>query len=194
MSIYHLGLIKRWPHLKSENIKLSLYFLKHGEKITTSRTIKDLENTKNLVINTIREIQKRIEDNNFPPYPSPLCGWCGYKPMCPMWKHEFQSQSSNVKSQKEIEEIIREYFELKGQNTKNNKRLAELQGLVFEFMNQEGVERVFGESGYLTRASQERFVYNMEKIKTILEDIGKWNEVIAKKSFTTLKASKKTVC
>ncbi len=195
MSIYHLGLIKRWPHIKPENIKLSLYFLKHGEKITTSRSEKDLENTKNFVIGIIHEIKKRVQNNyDFPPFPSPLCDWCGYKPMCPMWKHEFQkSQISNLKSQKDLEPIIKEYFELRGQNNKNNKRLAELQGLVYEFMNQENIERVFGESGYLTKTLQERLVYDMEKIKQILEKINKWDEVATKKTFTTLKASKKKI-
>ena len=53
MSIYHLGLIKRWPHLTPEKIKLSLYFLKHGEKIVTRRSPEQLEETKMLVINTI---------------------------------------------------------------------------------------------------------------------------------------------
>ena len=31
LSLYSLGLQKRWPHLSGEDIKLSLYFLKHGE-------------------------------------------------------------------------------------------------------------------------------------------------------------------
>ncbi len=191
MSIYHLGIVRRWPHIKPESIKLSLYFLKHGEKITTGRSPEDLEKTKNFVIGTIQEIKERIKNNDFPAYPSPLCGWCGYKPQCPMWKHEFQSKISNLKSQKEIEEIIKEYFELKGQNTKNNKRLKELQISVFEFMNHEGVERVFGEGGYLTKAIQERLVYDMEKIKQIMEELGRWNEVATKKTFMALKASKK---
>ena len=34
LSLYSLGLQNRWPHLKPEDIKLSLYFLKHGEKLT----------------------------------------------------------------------------------------------------------------------------------------------------------------
>ena len=32
MSIYQLGLMKKWPHIDSDKIKLSFYFLKHGEK------------------------------------------------------------------------------------------------------------------------------------------------------------------
>jgi hypothetical protein len=197
MSIYHLGILRRWPHLKSKNVKLSLYFLKHGEKITTSRSQENLEKTKNFVIDIIKEIKNRIGKNDFPAFPSPLCGWCGYKPMCPMWKHEYVNLSakggsaSGGKSQKEIKEIIKEYFELKEQNSKNSKRLVELGALVYEFMNQEGVERVFGENGYLTRVLQERLAYDMIKIKQILEELGCWTEVVKKKQFFTLKATKK---
>lgn len=192
MAIYHLGLVKRWPHVQSEKIKLSLYFLKHGEKITTSRSSEDLEKTKNNVLNSIREIQNRISKNDFPAYPTVLCGWCGYKPQCPMWKHEYmKSQVPDIKSQNEIEEVIKEYFSLKEQNNQNNKRLQELQVSVYEFMNQEGVERVFSEKGYLTKAIQERLIYDMKKIKQILEELNRWNEVIQKKQFSTLKATKK---
>jgi putative RecB family exonuclease len=191
MSIYHLGILKRWPHISPENVKLSLYFLKHGEKITTGRSLADLENTKASVIGLISEIKKRMENNfDFPPYPSPLCGWCGYKPMCPMWKHQYASSQQKIDSG-QIENIIKEYFELKEQSTKNSKRLAELGGLVYGFMNSEGVERVFGESGYLTKTLGERFVYDMDKIKKILEEIGRWDEVSQKKQFLSLKATKK---
>lgn len=189
MSIYQMGILKRWPHIKPENIKLSFYFLKHGEKITTSRSPEDLEKTKTFIIKTVGEIKKRIADNDFSPFPSGLCNWCGYKPQCPMWKHQFSNLSAKGgKTQNDIELIIKEYFDLKGQNIKNNKRLTELQGIVYEFMNQENVERIFGENGYLTKVLQERLVCDMEKVKKILEEIGKWNEVAKKKQYFSLKA------
>jgi putative RecB family exonuclease len=197
MSIYNLGVIKRWPHLKTENVKLSLYFLKHGEKITTSRSLENLEKTKILIINLINEIKEKIKNCDFPAFPSPLCEWCGYKPMCPMWKHQFQKSSPCGRSpegrQNEIEEIIREYFDLKEQNNKNNQRLKELQISIYEFMSSEGVERVFGENGYLTKTLQERLIYDMNKIEQILVDLGRWNEVVKKKQFSILKASKKKI-
>ncbi len=189
MSIYHLGISRRWPHVKPGNIKLSLYFLKHGEKITTSRSQEDLEKTKIFVIGLIREIKGRLEKKDFPPYPTALCGWCGYKPMCPMFKH-FYLKKSEPKSQEEINSAVREYFELKNKNQENNKRIAEIQALIYQFMKQESVDRVFGENGYLTKALQERLVYDMKKIKEILEEMGKWDEVTTKKQFPTLKASK----
>ncbi|MDO8555397.1 MAG: hypothetical protein Q7R75_02430, partial [bacterium] len=54
----------------------------------------------------------------------------------------------------------------------------------------ENLERVFGEEGYLTKTTQEREIRDMKKIKQILEEMKKWDEVCAKKQYTVLKASK----
>ncbi|MBU2633130.1 PD-(D/E)XK nuclease family protein [Patescibacteria group bacterium] len=157
LSIYSLALLKKWPHLSPENIKLSLYFLKHNEKIETKRTLEDLEKTKEEILKKINEIQDLIDKKvEFIPTPSALCEWCGYKKMCPMWRHQYQSQTSNLKSQKDINFIIEQYFALKDQNTQNNRQIKVLQTSVSDFMDQEGVERIFGENGYLTRIMQER--------------------------------------
>jgi putative RecB family exonuclease len=193
LSIYHLGLMKRWPNLDPGKIKLSLYFLKHEEKISTTRNAEQLENTKKNILKIIAEIEKKIKDNDFPPIPSGLCDWCGYRQMCPMWKHLYKSEARNPKSETEMQEIIKEYFDLKNNNQQNSKRLSELQILIYGFMQEQKVERVFGESGYLTRKMQERFIYDMKKIKEILEELGKWNEVVSKKQYQVLSASKKKV-
>jgi CRISPR/Cas system-associated exonuclease Cas4 (RecB family) len=179
MSIYHLGLIKRWPHLDPHKIKLSFYYLKHGEKISTSRTAEQLEETKKYIFKAIGEINERIKDNyNFPPYPSGLCDYCGYRQMCPMWKHLYDQKYAKLDDSK-IREIVKEYFELKEQNEKNSERLNELKTIIYGFMDDQKIGRVFGEEGYLTRKIQERFSYDLEKIKEILEPVGKWQEILS---------------
>ncbi len=190
LSIYNLGLIKKWPHLDPADIKLSLYYLKHNEKIETKRTPAQLENTKKEILEEINEIQNT---KDFIPTPSALCDWCGYKKICPMWKHLYQSQISNLKSQKEIEKDISEYFELKNENKKNNKKIAEIQANVYNFMNEEKVERVFGQDGYLTRTVQERASFDTKEMKKILDELGKWDEekFVKKIKVTSLKASGK---
>lgn len=196
MSIYHLGLTKRWPHLDPSKIKLSFYFLKHGEKISTSRSPEQLENTKKFILKTIDEIEQKIKDNyNFPPLPSGLCDWCGYRQMCPMWKHLYEKKyaKDKIKNEAELETAVKEYFEIKTQGDKNNERLDELKMLIFAFMDEQKVERVFGEEGYITKKLSERNIYDMKKIKEILEELGKWNEVATKKQYTTLTASRKKV-
>ncbi|MFH1608759.1 MAG: PD-(D/E)XK nuclease family protein, partial [Patescibacteria group bacterium] len=178
MSIYHLGLIKRWPHLSPQNIKLSFYFLKHGEKVSTSRSAEQLEKTKEKIISTINEIEERKNNNfDFPPYPSPLCDWCGYRQTCPMWKHLYESQYSKLDDD-QVKKVVLEYFELKKQNEINDDRLDELKSVIYGFMDDKKIERVFGDDGYLTRKIQERFSYDMSKIKEILEPINKWQEIL----------------
>lgn len=196
LSIYHLGLVKRWPNLDPSKIKLSLYFLKHGEKISTSRNGEQLGHTKRAVLKIIDEIQERTKNNfDFPPLPSGLCDYCGYRQICPMWRHLYDKKfaKDKIKGQEELDKAIKEYFDLKNDSEKNSKRLSELKVLIGNFMEEQKVERVFGEEGYLTKTIQERFVYDMKKIKEILEEIGKWNEVATKKQYTTLTASRKRV-
>lgn len=194
MSIYHLGLTKRWPHLDPSKIKLSFYFLKHGEKISTSRNQEQLENTKKIILKTIDDINERIKDNyNFPPLPSGLCDWCGYRQMCPMWKHLYDKKyaGEKIKNEAELEAAVKEYFDIKTQGEKNNERLNELKMLIQSFMDEQKVERVFGEEGYITKKLLERNIYDIKKIKEILEELGRWQEVATKKQYTTLTTSRK---
>jgi len=182
MSIYHLGLMKRWPHLDPNKIKLSFYYLKHGEKISTSRSAEQLEGTKKYIFKTVGEIAEKIKDNyNFPPYPSGLCDYCGYRQMCPMWKHLYEKEyaKNKIKNQEELNAAIKEYFELKAKNEENNECLDQLRTVIYAFMDEQKVDRVFGEQGYLTKKVQEKFSYDLEKIREILEPIGKWQETLS---------------
>jgi len=180
MSIYQLGLMKKWPNISPAKIKLSLYFLKHGEKISTSRTLEQIEETRKFILDTIIDISEKTKTGEFPPYPSPLCDWCEYKQMCPMWRHMYrkQNEKEKVKNQDELNQIIGEYFRLKDQNSQNNDRLDELKTFVYGFMDEQGVERVFNSDGYLTRTTKEKNVYDLEKIKEVLNPIGKWDDIL----------------
>lgn len=180
MSIYQLGLMKRWPHINPNKIKLSFYFLKHGEKISTSRTLEQIEETRKLILGTIIEIGEKTKTGEFSPSPSPLCDWCEYKQMCPMWRHMYrkQNEKEKIKNQDELNQIIGEYFRLKDQNSQNSDRLDELKTFIYGFMDEQGVERVFNSDGYLTRTTKEKNIYDLEKIKEVLSPIGKWDEIL----------------
>ena len=205
LSIYNLGLLKKWPHLDPEKIKLSLYFLKHGEKAETKRTKEDLENTKTEILKTIREIEDLIKkEKEFIPTPSGLCDWCGYQKMCPMWRHLFQSQISNLpatrdlaqrdKSQKDqIPALINKYLELDDQTSQNKRRLAEIKAQIDNFMSQEDITRVFGENAYFTRITQEKEVFDSKKAQEALKKMGKLKEFLKKRQFSTLRLTKKKI-
>ena len=60
-------------------------------------------------------------------------------------------------------------------------------------MDQEHIERVFGENGYLTRVLQERTSFDNAKMKKALQDAGLWDEpqFVKKTSYKSLKIGKK---
>lgn len=179
LSLYSLGLQKRWPHLKPNNIKLSLYFLKHGEKLSTVSNEETTGKAKSHVLKTIFDIEEKLRKNSvFEPMPGPLCDWCGYKPMCPAWRHLYSDKQQVISNKADIDKIIKEYFEIKIANQRNDKRLAELQGQIKDFMEKEDLTRVFGDDGYISKNIQQRYEYDWEKIKAILSPIGKWEEVL----------------
>lgn len=180
MSIYSLGLQKRWPHVKPNEITLSLYFLKHGEKLSTTRTPEATEATAQDVLNTISEVQQKLSTGErFEPKPGPHCDWCPYKPICPAWRHLYRKQEAGSMKQEEVDAALKEYFQLLKNQRENVMRLGELKSQIAAYMEAEGFERVFGENGYLSRSLQKRYAFDFEKVRQILEPLGKWEEVLA---------------
>jgi len=177
MSIYHLGLIRRWPHLENRKIKLSLYFLKHGEKISTIRDEQSLQETKRSVLSIIKEIEKRSKNSDFSPTSGPLCDWCGYKPTCPIWMHLYKKDETEPNEAK-IQETLKEYFELKEKTLENASRIKEIQIILSDYMRQKNALRLFCGEGYVSKTIKTSVKYDLEKVREILEPLGKWPEIL----------------
>ncbi|HEY4497477.1 MAG TPA: PD-(D/E)XK nuclease family protein [Candidatus Paceibacterota bacterium] len=172
LSLYHMAIQHRWPHLAPENIALSLYFLKHNEKITTHRTQQDMEHTKERVLDAIEDIEQRIFQNNFSPTPSALCEYCSYKPLCPAWKHLFVKDKT-VPDEAQLQQALQEYFTIKEDETKQTRRIIELHNIIKSYMSAHRIERVFDDEGRsVGKKMQQRFGYDFEKIKLLLQESG----------------------
>ena len=179
LGLYHLALSVRWPQIKPGDIKTSLYFLRHNEKISTTPTKDTLKNTKDYILSTIREIEERTESGQFPPTPGPLCDYCGHRKICPMWSHEYKNKEVDIKSEEEIVAAIQEFFEIKNLEDTNKKRLAHLRADILAYMESKKINRVFGTPGYITKTAQERVSFDMDKVKELLTKSGKWEAILA---------------
>jgi len=58
---------------------LSYYFVEEGTKLSTTRTDRDLQETKA----ELKETVEKIKTGAFEPTPGMLCSWCDYKTICP---------------------------------------------------------------------------------------------------------------
>lgn len=180
LSLYSLGLQKRWPHLKSEDIKLSLYFLRHEEKLSTTVNPETTEKTRAHILKTIAEIQERISaGKDFEPIPSALCNWCGYRPMCPAWRHLYKKETGTPPLEaNEADAAIAKYFELKKTEKQLEGQLKNLQDQIKAYMDQEKLTRVFGDYGTISKKLIQRYAYDLEKIKALLSPLNKWESIL----------------
>jgi len=174
LSIYLHAFLKRYPKEidNLSNIKVSLYYLKHGVKLTAMRTKEHLKESEQLLLDTI----KTMESGKFEPIISPLCDWCGYQKYCPMWKHKFKEEGK-MDSQ-EIKSAIDGYIEAKARELKIKKEIEELQEKISEYMDLEDVDRVFGEQGVIARILRKTYKYDKKKIKEVLEPLDRWEDVL----------------
>lgn len=174
LSVYTRAFLKRYPkeHDALQNITVSLYFLRHNVKISSTRTEEQLKELDEKFLETIRD----IEAQKFEPRVSPLCDWCGFQRICPMWRHKFKDERK-METQ-EVQEAITEYLDIKNRSTADRKRLAELQSLIVRYMDQEGVERVFGETKIIERTVRATYAYDVDSVRRILEPSGLFARVI----------------
>lgn len=173
LSIYLLAFLHMYPKERDniKNLRVSLYYLKHGQKLTATRTFEELDQVQKVFLDVISAIQKE----QFEPRVSPLCDWCGYQERCPMWRHKFETEKIE---NKEVQEAIEEYVRIKKEASSQRKRIAELQKTIAKFMEQEGVKRVFGTDTIVEQTIRQTFDYNKGDLKDILEPEDRWEDVI----------------
>lgn len=174
LSIYLKAFLNRYPKEVNnlDKITVSLYYLKHGVKLSSKRTKEQLEQLEKTFLDVIH----LIEEEKFDPILSPLCDWCGYQKICPLWKHKFKD-THKVETD-EVREAIHEYLDLKNTLSEEKLRLAKLQALILQYMEQEDVDRVFDDQGIIGKTLRKTYKYDEAKLRTLLEPLDKWEAVL----------------
>ncbi len=85
MALYQMGISHRWPQFK--DIELKQIFLKPDVAMTTVMPPEKIDEIRYGVFQTIRDIERAVKDDNFPPHESQLCNWCLYYELCPAKRH-----------------------------------------------------------------------------------------------------------
>ncbi|MCI0679874.1 PD-(D/E)XK nuclease family protein [bacterium] len=178
LGAYRLALALRWPHLDEGKIKTSLYFLRHGEKLTAKPRTDALAFTKSEFLKTIRDIEKRRENGDFPATPGPLCNWCGFRNICPMWSHEYKKAEEQSPDEETVAAAVRDFFEAGEKIKELEAQENNAKKIINAYMDKNEIARVFGSYGYITRSMQERVSYDLPALKDVLLEAGVWNDIL----------------
>lgn len=175
LSVYWMAVREQWPNRDIRGTVVSLYFVKHQEKIQSRRTSEQIEETKR----SIRDIVSSIQQSKFSPTPSALCDYCEYRKECPMMKHKYRHERK-AQSEESASVLVKEYIQLKDEEKKLKKRLKELSAELLHFCREHDLGRLFGPENDFSIALSERvtYQYDEQQLQDILKSIGRWDEVL----------------
>ena len=171
LSIYHMAAREIWG---IEPERLTLYYLLPGQRMTTGRTARDMDELRR----RIGIVAERIGAGMFQPRQNPLCDWCEYQPLCPLFRHRYEREQGDPAPR--MTEIVDEWIALKRKGREVYRRLDELAGLVNAFADEHGYRRLFGSDGAaIDRRAQHVTAPIDEKVREILEPLGLWELVLS---------------
>lgn len=181
LSLYHLAVQSLWPDLVMRyhgNISVSLYFLRHGEKISVKKTEDELEKTKRELIEYIRLIEDAIATNSFEPKHSSLCSMEPYSRFCPFFSDKYRVNKPPLLNKQEVNNAVKSYVELKEQEKTVKKQIAELNGVIHNYLDGEKLESIFDGDLGITRSQSPLYAIDVPAIKALLKSLGRWEEVL----------------
>jgi len=171
LSVYHLAAKEVWG---IEPERLTLYYLLPGQRMSTTRTIADIDELRRRIVT----IAERIEARKFEPKQNPLCDWCDFQHLCPLFRH--REERANGDPAPRMTQIVDEWVTLKRRGREVYKRLDELAPLINAFGDEHGYRRLFGSDGAaIDRRPQHVTGPVDEKVRAILEPLGLWEQVLA---------------
>jgi len=171
LSIYHLAAREVWG---IDPERLTLYYLLPGQRMTTTRTPEDVDELRA----RIATVAERIGAGKFEPRENPLCDWCDYQAMCPIFRHRFEREDGDPTPR--MTELVDEWIGLKRRGREVYRRIDELVALINAFSEEHGYRRLYGSDGAaVDRRPQHVTQPDEEALRRVLEPLGLWERVLS---------------
>ena len=144
LALYELALREMYPEI--ERVDLVWHYLVFDTEVRSTRTPEQLDTLRADVLEKIRRIEAQ---SAYPARTSNLCDWCEYKPICPAWRHLFETAAlpAEERALEEGSVLVDEYLKVTDEVATLKARLEDLKGRIAERAAADGSERLFGSSG-----------------------------------------------
>jgi putative RecB family exonuclease len=160
LALYQIGIQNMWNDVY--NVELAWHYVAFDKEIRSKRTEEELDELKKDTIDLIKKIESTRE---FLPNQSILCGWCYYKDICPLYKHEYMLgnlpankylKDSGVKLVNEFAKLDDKKKSYKIKIGEIDEELEEIKEAVIQYAGNIGVEVVIGSDHKLKITSSEK--------------------------------------
>ena len=189
LALYQIGVQSMWNDVC--NVELVWHYVAFDKEIRSKRREEELDDLKKDTIDLIKKIEATRE---FLPDESILCGWCYYKDICPLYKHEYMVgnlpvnkylKDSGVKLVNEFARLDDKRKSYKVKIKEIDEELEEIKEAVIQYAGNIGVEVVIGSDHKLKIASSEKInlpgkgTKERESLIELLSQLNRLEEVSA---------------
>jgi len=142
-----LAMYAKWVKDKfkdAKSVKLLWHMLAFNKEVISERNEQQLEKLQQDIMNKIKEVESATE---FPTNVTALCNYCGYKSICPSFRHQRELESKvEVQQFKEDEgvKLVDEFAEIKNKLNELKEKEEDLKEKIKAFAEQKDVDTIYG--------------------------------------------------
>ena len=150
LALYELAVRREWPDAK--DVRLKWHYVRHGKTLTS---VRDAAARARLLEDVARTVSAIKHDHEFVPNAGPLCDWCEYRDLCPVFAHpekiaalppEARKRDDGVRLVNELAELEGRRRKAKGEMKALDLEKKDLDDRIAAFAEAAGVTTVAGEA------------------------------------------------
>jgi len=160
LALYQIGIQNMWNDV--DYVELVWHYVAFDKEIRSKRTEEELDELKKDTIDLIKKIEATRE---FVPNENILCGWCYYKDICPLFKHQYMV--GNLPANKYLKDsgvkLVNEFAKLDDKKKNFQEKIKEIdeelekiKEAVIQYAGNIGLEVVIGSDHQLKISSSEK--------------------------------------
>lgn len=191
LAFYQLAIEKLWPETKE--VELIWHYLIFDQEIHSRRSPDELEELRQETIALIQEIEGAAL---YPPRQSGLCNWCGFQKICPLFRHQYETESlpENEYMGEEGVRLAGRLITLQSEEASVKGEIAKIKEALGDYARRKGVEAVFTKDHKVRIKVYENIKFPSWKdpgraaLDKLIKSSGKWDEVSSLDIFALSKA------
>lgn len=166
--------------LGAEVARLVFYHLPSLTEQAVRRHSKDLvEGLKGRILSTAESISRGL----FEPKPEEKkCYWCDYKPICPVFKHQYSAAAEPARpgAEDELSALVDRYGEIQRRASELQEEAGEVKKSLIALLEKKGYVRVFGKKYELSRAATGKWEFpDKKKVLELIKKAGLYDRILA---------------
>ncbi|HIE65371.1 MAG TPA: PD-(D/E)XK nuclease family protein [Nitrospiria bacterium] len=191
LAFYQLAIKELWPETKK--VELIWHYLIFDKEIRSRRSPEELEELRQETIALIQEIEGAAL---YPPRQSGLCNWCEFQKICPLFRHQYETESlpENEYMGEEGVRLAGRLITLQSEEASVKGEIAKVKEALGDYARRKGVEAVFTKDHKVRIKVYENIKFPGWKdpgrpaLDKLIKASGKWEEVSSLDVFALSKA------